>query len=74
MAKKQAEAAPQVRFARGEGERDLVEQLGMDPESDAARWVRQQQEAGVKNVDILFSLANAESVAPARTRRVPVDA
>lgn len=51
----------------------LIERLGIDPTSDAARWIKQQQEAGVKDRDILMSLSEAGSVAPARFRRVVLD-
>lgn len=50
----------------------LVEKLGMDPSSDMAVWIRQQEAAGVKNADILFTLAEG-TVTPARFKRVPLD-
>lgn len=49
----------------------LIAKLGLDPDSDAGRWVQQMTEDGVKDKDILFALAEAEQVAPATTRRVP---
>jgi hypothetical protein len=50
----------------------LVDRLGLDPDSDTALWILQQEEAGVKAVDILVSLADG-NVTPARFRRVPLD-
>lgn len=68
MPKRQAEAAQDAPAQ----ERSLVEQLGLDPKGDTARWIAQQEAAGVKRVDILFSLSEG-NVSPARYKRVPID-
>lgn len=51
----------------------LIQKLEMNPESDTAQWVQQQYEAGVKDQDILTSMANAGSITPAKFKRVRID-
>lgn len=36
----------------------LLDRLGIDPTSDTGKWMQQQQEAGVKDADILAALAS----------------
>ncbi len=42
----------------------LIVKLGIDPKGDTARWIQQQHEAGVKDIDILASLTSEGEVTP----------
>lgn len=65
MATKQAAERPEVA--------PLITKLGLDADSDTGRWVQQCYEDGVDDKDVLYTLAEAESVHPQRFRRVSRD-
>ena len=60
-------------YAEEEDVVSLVEKLGIPADTDAAKWIRQQEEAGVLAIDILATLATAGKVTPAKFKRVPID-